>query len=198
VLAAAIAALVLSVAFRYGAAERLWVEIARYLPYPLYLAPALVAVILSWRLERRWQWIAIAIVRLLLVIVAVGLLESGSGASGIPPTDSYCGPPGGGISSRLRSRDDPDAFVMQNAQRLHAGRVARGVPAAPGRQTFAMARHRRQPPSTADCHWTCRLRGEETFRDPCRDPCVDRAFTAYLPARRLARKRTATPSTTSP
>lgn len=127
VLAAAIAALVLSVAFRYGAAERLWVEIARYLPYPLFVAPALVAVILSWRLERRWQLIALAtfvIIATQVMGLAVGRAESGSGRFRLMTYNvkSYLAVRRADGFARLAweiARHDPDVLVMQDAQALN-------------------------------------------------------------------------------
>ncbi len=126
VFACAIATVALSIAFRYGAMERPWVEIARYLPYPVYLAPTVAAVILSWALGRAWQWIAVATLALIATQVmglAVGHAESGSGRFKLMTYNvkSYLAVRRADGLARLAweiARHDPDVLVMQDAQRL--------------------------------------------------------------------------------
>ena len=49
-----------------------WLELSRYLPFPLLLVPAIAAFLLSWRLGRRWV-AASVVVTALFATVAMGL-----------------------------------------------------------------------------------------------------------------------------
>ena len=126
VLACAIAALASSIAFRWGAVERPWVEIARYLPYPLYVLPATIAVVLSWLLGRLWRVIALAafgLVATQLMGLALGRSASGSGHFKLMTYNvkSYLAVRQADGFARLAweiARHDPDVLVMQDAQRL--------------------------------------------------------------------------------
>jgi len=57
-----------------------WLELSRYLPFPITLAPALVALLLSLRLGRRWIAASAAAV-LLFVTVAMGFVWHGAGSA---------------------------------------------------------------------------------------------------------------------
>lgn len=57
------------VAFAAGTESTWWIELARYLPYPVYLAPALLALGLSVRLS--WRWRLVSLGATLVVLVAV-------------------------------------------------------------------------------------------------------------------------------
>jgi vancomycin resistance protein VanJ len=146
VFACAIAAVALSIAFRYGAMERPWVEIARYLPYPVYLAPAVVAVMLSWALGRAWQWMSLATFALISTQVmglAVGRAESGSGRFKLMTYNvkSYLAVRHVDGLARLAweiARHDPDVLVMQDAQALTPPHAipASFQAALPGREVY--------------------------------------------------------------
>ena len=126
VLACAIAALASSIAFRHGGVERPWVEIARYVPYPVYGLPATLAVVLSWRLGRVWQVVALAALGLVgsqLMALALGRAEPGSGRFRLMTYNvkSYLAVRQPGGFARLAweiARHDPDVLVLQDAQRL--------------------------------------------------------------------------------
>src|SRR6185295_2975592 len=126
VLACAIAALAASIAFRHGAVGPLSVEIARYLPYPLYVLPATIAVVLSWLLGRRWQLVALAafgLVATQLMGLSLGRPEPGSGSFKFMTHNvkSYLAVRRSDGFGRLAweiARHDPDVLVLQDAQRL--------------------------------------------------------------------------------
>ncbi|MFT3956247.1 MAG: endonuclease/exonuclease/phosphatase family protein [Piscinibacter sp.] len=64
-----LAVLLVWLAFVAGTESTWWIELARYLPYPAYLAPALLALVLSLRLS--WRWRLAALGATLVVLVAV-------------------------------------------------------------------------------------------------------------------------------
>src|SRR5690349_17698906 len=81
VAAGLLAALALTLAFRYGTERMWWIEIARYVPYPAYLVPAVLLLALAWRLG--WAWRGAAFLALALVVtevmgLAVGHADEGS------------------------------------------------------------------------------------------------------------------------
>lgn len=126
VLACAAAALALSFAFRHGSIERMWIEIARYLPYPLYVVPAVIAVVLSWTLGRIWQAAALATFGLVasqLMGLSVGHADTGAGLVSVMSYNakSYLAVRRRDGFARLAweiARHDPDVLVMQDAQAL--------------------------------------------------------------------------------
>lgn len=64
-----LAVLLVWVAFAAGTESTWWIELARYVPFPIYVAPALLALVLSaWQ---SWRWRAAALCALALVLVAV-------------------------------------------------------------------------------------------------------------------------------
>ncbi len=81
VVAGLLAAAALSLAFRFGTEGMWWVEIARYVPFPAYLAPALVLLGFAWRLGWAWRLIA-AIVPLLVVTEMMGLVVGSADTGG--------------------------------------------------------------------------------------------------------------------
>ena len=70
----------LALAFRFADEQHWWAELARYLPYPAYLVPAIVAVVLSVWLP--WAWRTVAAVTLALVLVPIMGLELNAGEKG--------------------------------------------------------------------------------------------------------------------
>jgi endonuclease/exonuclease/phosphatase (EEP) superfamily protein YafD len=72
----------IALAFRYGGESMWWIEIARYLPFPVYLVPALLLVACAWPLGWRWRALALlapAIVVTELMGLAWGSPDEGSG-----------------------------------------------------------------------------------------------------------------------
>ena len=81
VAAGLLAAVALTLAFRYGTERMWWIEIARYVPYPAYLVPAVLLVALAWGLG--WAWRGAAFLALGLVVtevmgLAIGRADEGS------------------------------------------------------------------------------------------------------------------------
>lgn len=72
-----LAVAVVWLAFEVGNESTAWIELARYVPFPAYLAPAMVALALSAWLH--WPWRVAALGSLLLVLVAVMGLEVNRG-----------------------------------------------------------------------------------------------------------------------
>jgi len=73
-------AVVLALGFRYGSEQMWWIEIARYVPFPAYLVPALALVACAWPLGWRWRALALvapAIVATELMGLAVGAPDDG-------------------------------------------------------------------------------------------------------------------------
>ena len=110
-----------------------WLELSRYLPYPLLVAPAVVALLLSLRLG--WRWIAAGVGTIAaFAIVAMGLAWSAAPDEGAPPPDlrvmTYnvkallaIGRPNGlaALAAEVE-RHRPDIVVMQDASPLMRGR----------------------------------------------------------------------------
>ncbi|HEY4956572.1 MAG TPA: endonuclease/exonuclease/phosphatase family protein, partial [Caldimonas sp.] len=100
-----------------------WLELSRYLPFPITLAPALVALLLSLRLGRRWIAASAAAV-LLFITVAMGFVWHGTGsADGTVRVMTYNTKAAqllertGGIATLEREivGHRPDIVVMQDA-----------------------------------------------------------------------------------
>jgi endonuclease/exonuclease/phosphatase family metal-dependent hydrolase len=64
-----LATLALWAVFHHAAASAWWAELLRFLPYPAYLAPALLAMVASWWL--RWPWRAAALASVVCVLLGV-------------------------------------------------------------------------------------------------------------------------------
>src|SRR6478672_7814991 len=75
VAAGLLAAVALTLGFRYGTERMWWIEIARYAPYPAYLVPAVALLGLAWRLG--WAWRGAAFLALALVVTEVMGLATG-------------------------------------------------------------------------------------------------------------------------
>jgi endonuclease/exonuclease/phosphatase family metal-dependent hydrolase len=80
VLVAALGATVLALAFEFADESAWWAELARYVPYPVYLLPALLAVGASLLLG--WRWRIAGVVTLALVLGPIMGLTFGAGERG--------------------------------------------------------------------------------------------------------------------
>jgi len=112
-----------------------WLELSRYVPYPAYLLPVLLALLLSFRLGRAWV-VASAATLALVLTVTMGLVW--------PRPDGGDGGGGGGTAVRLMTYNvkaylaarhdggfdrlarevalhDPDILLMQDAHEAHPG-----------------------------------------------------------------------------
>jgi len=129
-------------ALAFRLASGVWTEIARFVPYPLYVAPALVGVMLSWRLGRRWQALALTTFVVLATQAmgfCTGRAESGAGRLTVMTYNvkSYLAvrkPDGVARLAWEIARHDPDVLVMQDAQALVGARAAPILAALTGRQ----------------------------------------------------------------
>ena len=83
VLLVAVPAVLLSLAYRSEPLGSWWLELMQYLPYPVFLVPALAAFVLAWRLG--WFWRLVALGALLLVLsVVMGLVVGHADAGAVP------------------------------------------------------------------------------------------------------------------
>lgn len=80
IVATLVCALALWAAFALAPAEAWWAELARYLPYPVYLLPAIGALALS--LSLGWRWRIAALAMLGLVLGPIMDLQWGGGEAG--------------------------------------------------------------------------------------------------------------------
>ncbi len=80
VVVCALCAVSLTLVFEFAGADLWWSELARYVPYPAYLVPALLALALSLGLA--WAWRVAAGVTLALVLVPIMGLELNTGEKG--------------------------------------------------------------------------------------------------------------------
>jgi vancomycin resistance protein VanJ len=74
-------AMALAIALRPGLSEGGWIELLRYVPYPLLLTPMLVALALSLTLGWLWRLVAlvgVAIIAILVMGLTIGTPETGS------------------------------------------------------------------------------------------------------------------------
>lgn len=121
-------AVALAIALHPGVEASGWIELLRYVPYPLFLAPMLVALALSLALGWIWRLAALAGVAIIAVPVmglSIGTPESGSvhlrlmtyniksyRAEVWPDTYAH-------IADEIR-RHSPDVLVLQDAQLFSA------------------------------------------------------------------------------
>ncbi|MFO1217133.1 MAG: endonuclease/exonuclease/phosphatase family protein [Burkholderiaceae bacterium] len=113
--------LALSVALHVDALATWWVELLRYLPLPLLLVPALLALGASWLMS--WPWRLAAAATVVLVVSAVMGLElhggdTGSGRVRLMTFNAkvhVTGEAGLEAIAREIARHDPDVLVMQDA-----------------------------------------------------------------------------------
>lgn len=82
VLATAVPAVLLSFAYLSGDINTWWIELTHYVPFPVHLAPAMLALALSFTLRWPWRVAATCTVALVLTVImglAVGRSDAGSG-----------------------------------------------------------------------------------------------------------------------
>lgn len=135
VLGVAVPAVLLAAAYRAEPLGSWWLELLQYAPYPAFLLPALLAVVLSWRLNWAWRLIAIGALGLVATIImgfAFGHADAGSGALRMMTYNvkSYRAVRHAGVYEALERevvRHRPDLLVMQDADELIAAR--RSAPA---------------------------------------------------------------------
>jgi vancomycin resistance protein VanJ len=124
VIAGLVTVIALALGFRYGTESMWWLEIARYVPFPAYLVPALLLVACAWPLGRAWRVAALLaplIVATELMGLAVGSPDMGGGRLRFmtynikgylarKTSDGYAK-----LAWEIASQD-PDVIVMQDAQ----------------------------------------------------------------------------------
>ena len=145
VLGVAVPALLLAGAYRAEPLGSWWLELLQYAPYPAFLLPALLAVVLSWRLNWAWRVIAIGALGLVMTVImglAFGHADAGSGALrmmtyNIKAQRATRHPGVYEALEREVARQRPDLLVMQDAGDLSAAR--RNSPALA--QTIFAGRH---------------------------------------------------------
>ena len=118
-----LAVLLVFLAFEFGTERTWWIELARYIPFPAYLAPAAVAVLLSFWLPLRWRVAAVA--ALALVLTGIMGLQLHRGEEGHAPLrvmsfniKAYLADDKPGGYARIAwemALHDPDVLVMQDA-----------------------------------------------------------------------------------
>ncbi|MDQ6627197.1 MAG: endonuclease/exonuclease/phosphatase family protein [Pseudomonadota bacterium] len=123
---------VLVAAQQLGGAGPWWLELSRYLPYPLLLLPSIVALVLALRLPMRWLAAPVAALAL-TASVGMGLAwhpaKPGDGAVRVMTynakvMNAMARPGGVEALAREVARHHPDVVVMQDAGRLMHGRVS--------------------------------------------------------------------------
>jgi len=130
VLGTAVPALLLASAYRTEPLGSWWLELLQYAPYPAFLLPALLAFMLSWRLNWAWRLIAIGALGLVVTIVmgfAFGHADAGSGALRMMTYNikAQRATRQAGVFEALErevARQRPDLLVMQDAGDLTAAR----------------------------------------------------------------------------
>jgi len=131
VLGVAVPAVLLASAYRAEPLGSWWLELLQYAPYPAFLVPALLALVLSWRLNWAWRLIALGALGLVATIVmgfAYGRADTGSGALRMMTYNikAYRAIRQTGAFEALErevARHRPDLLVMQDAGDLTAART---------------------------------------------------------------------------
>ncbi|HNW62502.1 MAG TPA: endonuclease/exonuclease/phosphatase family protein [Piscinibacter sp.] len=110
-------------AFQFGTERTWWIELGRYIPFPAYLAPAALGVLLSFWLPTRWRLAAVA--ALALVLTGIMGVQLNRGEEGHAPLrvmsfniKAYLADDKPGGYARIAwemAMHDPDVLVMQDA-----------------------------------------------------------------------------------
>ena len=122
-------AIALALLFRPGSGDAWWIELLRYAPYPIYLAPTLLGLLLSLTLG--WAWRLAALASVALIAVPVMALSYGSPQTGSAHLrvmtyniKSYRADEkaeGYALIAEEVRRHSPDLLVLQDADRLTDG-----------------------------------------------------------------------------
>ncbi len=133
------ALLLLTLAQRAIPVSPWWLELTRYLPYPIWLAPALAALGASWALGRRWVLASLATLAL-VASFTMGLVwnraETGANPFRVMTYNikgAKAAQRAGGLAALGQeiARHDPDIVLVQDAQGMSGGApVARQAEAA--------------------------------------------------------------------
>ena len=124
VVAGLVLATALALGFRYGGESMWWLEIARYVPFPAYLLPALLLVACAWPLGKAWRVLSLVaplIVATELMGLALGWPDEGSGrlrfmTYNIKAYLARKTPDGFAKLAWEIARQDADVIVMQDAE----------------------------------------------------------------------------------
>jgi endonuclease/exonuclease/phosphatase (EEP) superfamily protein YafD len=151
VIAGLVTVVILALAFRFGGESMWWLEIARYVPFPVYLLPSLALVGGAWPLGWRWRaaaMLAPAIVATELMGLAVGSPDAGSGHLRFMTYNikAYIAAKTPGGFTQLAweiASQDADVIVMQDAQPMSTeGELPAPIRAAlKGRQTYVQGQY---------------------------------------------------------
>jgi len=123
VVAGLVLVVALALGFRYGGDSMWWLEIARYVPFPAYLVPALLLVACAWPLGWRWRALSLvapAIVATELMGLCVGSPDEGSVrlrfmTYNVKAYIAKKSPDGYAKLAWEIASQDPDVIVMQDA-----------------------------------------------------------------------------------
>jgi endonuclease/exonuclease/phosphatase (EEP) superfamily protein YafD len=126
VLGVAVPAVLLASAYRAEPLGSWWLELLQYAPYPVFLVPALLAVVLSWRLAWAWRAVAVAALGLVVTIImgfAFGNADAGAGTLRMMTYNikAYRAERQPGVFAALEREvalHRPDLLVMQDASEL--------------------------------------------------------------------------------
>jgi len=144
-------AIVLALGFRFGSEAMWWIEIARYVPYPAYLVPAVLLVACAWPLG--WRWRLLSLVAPLVVATELMGLALGSPDEGgarlrfmtynIKAYLARRTPDGYAKIAWEIASQDPDVIVMQDGQSIEsADQLPPPMKAAlKGRQVYVQAQY---------------------------------------------------------
>jgi endonuclease/exonuclease/phosphatase family metal-dependent hydrolase len=130
IIVVALAIVLICAAYEIGP-ERWWpLAFLQYVPYYIFLAPALIAFAISFKLSIRWRLvagIALALVLTILMDLAIGLGDTGTQSIRVMTYNvkdyiSLDSPEGLATISDEVARHDPDVLVFQDAGRLNAKR----------------------------------------------------------------------------
>jgi endonuclease/exonuclease/phosphatase (EEP) superfamily protein YafD len=152
VLGSVVPAVLLSVGFSARLGDVWWLELLRYVPYPVFLLPAVLALALSFALGRRWRFAAALALGLVLTVImglAVGWADAGSVRVRVMTYNVkawLAEHQNGGFAALAWevALQDPDILVMQDAGELSAAHDENPQTASPvfaGRQVYAAGQY---------------------------------------------------------